>query len=306
MSAVMLDLATLGQVPGSVIVAIGAVKFTAAGLEDAWFYQRVDAESCVRAGLKIDARTVQRWVAAPEEMRATLLEPGQTLLLSLRSFALWLSDELAGARAEMWSCDNGAAQLFAAYQAAGVPCPWNPNEERCSRTLQNLRPDVLPPAIPACRAIDRARARAEHLVAILKALGPTAVMEDVWELFERRGRVVRCSACGGFMRPVARTTNGSLEAVLRCEQCGRNVTTPAELEAEVKLAGDGVRETGKDEDQFPQMWENVEGVGLVPKCRGCLGNLLPCDVSRALLRCDKCGHSVPREASDSTEVTTAP
>ena len=45
----MLDLETLGNKPGSVIVAIGAVKFGGGEIIDS-FYERVDAESCVNLG----------------------------------------------------------------------------------------------------------------------------------------------------------------------------------------------------------------------------------------------------------------
>jgi DNA polymerase III epsilon subunit-like protein len=55
---VMLDLETLGHTPGSVIVSIGAVKFGGGKILDT-FYHRIDAQSCVEHGLKMDVSTVE-------------------------------------------------------------------------------------------------------------------------------------------------------------------------------------------------------------------------------------------------------
>lgn len=58
---IMLDLETLGNRSGAVIVAIGAVEFHGGEIIKE-FYQRVDAESCVALGLKMDVSTVMWWL----------------------------------------------------------------------------------------------------------------------------------------------------------------------------------------------------------------------------------------------------
>ena len=56
---VMVDLETLGNGSESVIISIGAVEFDPeTGELGREFYKVVDAQSCVDAGLKIDASTV--------------------------------------------------------------------------------------------------------------------------------------------------------------------------------------------------------------------------------------------------------
>lgn len=162
---VMLDLETLGNKPGSVIVAIGAVKFANGEILDS-FYERVDAESCVAAGLKLDVSTVLWWLTQSDAARLEITKPGQLLTAVLIRFAAWIGDK----DAEVWG--NGAAfdnaLLAAAYDATATPRPWKFSNDRCYRTAKNLRPDV-----PMARsgthhnALDDAESQARHLMAML-------------------------------------------------------------------------------------------------------------------------------------------
>jgi DNA polymerase III epsilon subunit-like protein len=61
MQNVMVDLETFGNNSHSVIVSIGAVVFDKNGTYET-FYRLIDAESCVRVGLKMDVSTVQWWI----------------------------------------------------------------------------------------------------------------------------------------------------------------------------------------------------------------------------------------------------
>lgn len=172
MTRVMLDLETLGNNPGSVIIAIGAVKF-GSGKTTEEFYQRVDAQSCVDLGLKMDVDTVTWWLQQSDEARKEIVSAGALPLpVVLQKFTTWLDDK----EAEVWG--NGAGfdnvLLRDAYRAAGHAAPWGHRGDRCYRTVKNLNPEVAyaPPAAAAGtgvahHALDDARAQAVHLMQMI-------------------------------------------------------------------------------------------------------------------------------------------
>lgn len=164
---IMLDLETLGNKPGSVIVAIGAVKFSDGEITSS-FYERVDPESCVATGLRMDSATVMWWLRQADEVRLEITRPGKELLEVLSAFALWIGSD----DAEVWG--NGAAFdnviLAAAYDSTGLERPWKFWNDRCYRTLKSLRPDVpMDRAGTHHNALDDAESQARHLMAILGA-----------------------------------------------------------------------------------------------------------------------------------------
>ena len=163
---IMLDLETLGNKPGSVIVAIGAVKFGNGEILDS-FYERVDAESCVNLGLRMDVSTVLWWMKQNDDARKEITQPGGKLSEVLMRFAAWVND----LGAEVWG--NGASfdnvLLSDAYDRAQLPRPWKYYNDRCYRTVKNLRPEV-----PMIRggthhnALDDAKSQATHLTAMIQ------------------------------------------------------------------------------------------------------------------------------------------
>lgn len=166
---VMLDLETLGTTPGSVILSIGAVRFGGGEIIGRSFYERVDPQSCVDAGMTIDVATVQWWLCQSDEARRELTLPGLPLTNVLRRFADWLADE----DAEVWG--NGAASdnvwLADAYRRTGIPTPWSFRNDRCYRTIKSLHPDV--PMVQVGdhhNALDDAVSQANHLMRILPNL----------------------------------------------------------------------------------------------------------------------------------------
>lgn len=162
--SVMLDLETLGQKPGSVILALGAVKFTETEIISE-FYARVDPESCVSLGLRMDVPTVMWWLRQSEAARHEVTQPGFPINEVLERFAAWIGDK----RTEMWG--NGAGfdnvLLGDAYDRAHMLRPWHFWNDRCYRTLKNIRSEV-----PMARtgthhnALDDARSQAQHLIEI--------------------------------------------------------------------------------------------------------------------------------------------
>ena len=161
----MLDLETLGNKPGSVIVAIGAVKFGHGEILET-FYERVDAESCVQLGLRMDVSTVLWWMNQSDAARKEITQPGGQLSEVLLRFSSWVKDP----DAEVWG--NGASfdnvLLSDAYDRAQLPRPWTYRNDRCYRTVKSLHPEV-----PMARggthhnALDDATAQALHLMAMV-------------------------------------------------------------------------------------------------------------------------------------------
>ena len=162
---VMLDLETLGQKPGAVIVSIGAVKFGGGEIREC-FYERIDAQSCLDVGLEMDGGTVAWWLRQDPAALLEVAKPGRAIGTVLGLFAEWLG----GAEAEVWG--NGAAFdnaiLVAAYEAIGVKRPWEFRNDRCYRTVKSLWPEVeLEREGTHHNALDDAISQAWHLMAIL-------------------------------------------------------------------------------------------------------------------------------------------
>ena len=70
---IMVDLETMATHPNAAIVAIGAVRFME-DLQDS-FYQEVDLQSSIRAGLDVDGATVNWWLMQEEAAREAITAP---------------------------------------------------------------------------------------------------------------------------------------------------------------------------------------------------------------------------------------
>ena len=168
---VMLDLETLGTSSDSVVLAVGAVEFSEAGIGRT-FYEVIDPQTCVDAGLRIDASTVMWWMQQSDEARAGVCRAGLPLDVVLRYFREWLPQG-----APVWG--NGATfdnVIWGnAYRKLGESQPWAFYNDRCYRTLKNLHPNVpfTKPTI-AHNALEDALAQARHAVSILYTGQPNA------------------------------------------------------------------------------------------------------------------------------------
>jgi hypothetical protein len=169
---IMLDLETWGDAVGSVIVTLGAVKFTEGAIINT-FYARIEPKSCTDLGLKMDPDTVLWWMSRSDAARQEITNPGrEDLIPVLERFARWVDDPEARIWGNGSSFDN--AMLEAAYKAARIRRPWKFSNDRCYRTVRALFPDV-----PLVRlgthhnALDDARAQALTLMNIIVAKGLT-------------------------------------------------------------------------------------------------------------------------------------
>lgn len=168
----MLDLETLALSDKPVIAAIGAVVFNESKIVDE-FYMQIDLESCTRAGLEIDASTVQWWLSQSREaIEATFGgDPRRKYQIDA---AL---DTLVGFY-KRHDCQavygNGALNdivwINSAFKAIGMEKPWGFRDEMCFRTLRQILPHVEVGEYNGTKhkAIDDARWQALYLIKALE------------------------------------------------------------------------------------------------------------------------------------------
>jgi hypothetical protein len=174
----MIDLETWGTEPGSAIASIGACVV---GESEARFYQVVELESCLAAGLKVSGGTVQFWLSQPDAARLELLNKARIgLWEALSNLTDWLEMTANARNVTNWKDEvcvwgNGAnfdpPLLEAAYRAVNLLVPWAFFQVRCYRTMKGLVPHVRmePPAVKH-HALHDAAAQAEHLCRIFECL----------------------------------------------------------------------------------------------------------------------------------------
>lgn len=176
---VMVDLETLGTLPGSAILSIGACKFDPVSGEvdvNNTFYSVISTQDCYRNGLFAAESTVAWWNDQSREARQVLIDaslPDAPMLAeALDGFTQWFT---AGGMESPCVWSNGAnfdqPLLDVAYSATKRQVPWKYYNSRCYRTVKALHPNpkaVEPPTVLAHHALEDALWQARHLVAMLK------------------------------------------------------------------------------------------------------------------------------------------
>lgn len=179
MQDVMVDLETLGQVPGFVILSIGAVGFNETALDNDDFYCVVHRPTCLDVYLREEEGTKAWWDRQSEEARHVLeksLDENHALPLqkALEYFNNFLRRFGGQQNVRVWGngSDFDNAGLSCAYDAAGVKPGWNFWNNRCYRTLKNQAPAIkLVREGTYHNALDDAKSQARHLQQILAATG---------------------------------------------------------------------------------------------------------------------------------------
>ena len=171
----MVDLETLGTLPGSVIVSIGAVAFQQSekiGL----FYTNVSIKSCLNAGMVVDAGAIKFWMTvATQETRDDLFREPRGLKEALHEFNdFWRRNECN------WIWSHGAGfdvpLLDVAYDLAGYGDfrPWAFRNARDTRTIYSLLPfgkPTMPLQSRKHNALADAEYQAESVRAAYRELG---------------------------------------------------------------------------------------------------------------------------------------
>ncbi len=134
MKEIMLDIETLGIVPGSVIIQIGAVDFDLDNIGEG-FKINISKQSCLDVKMKVDPSTVRWWQKqSPEALASISAEPRVPITEALEKFNAWF--ESVGGDA-VWG--NGATfdnvLMDIAYRVTRVPRPWHFVKDRDLRTL---------------------------------------------------------------------------------------------------------------------------------------------------------------------------
>ena len=169
---IMLDLETMGNGSNSAIIAIGAVAFDIGGVSSR-FYQQVNLQSSVDAGMEIDASTVLWWLKQSDSARSAFKDNEKSLNIAtaLIEFSVFCESlKVCG----MWG--NGAAfdnaLLSNAYRKIEMNQPWKFWNDRCYRTVKNIYQDVeFIRTGTHHNAVNDAESQALHLIEICKKHG---------------------------------------------------------------------------------------------------------------------------------------
>jgi hypothetical protein len=139
----MLDLETMGNKSKSAIISIGAVEFDInTGETGREFYERIDLQSSIDAGLIINGSTVYWWLQQNEKARMEVCKDGKDIMAVLYELSFFMKSL---GDFEIWS--NGlrfdVGILEDAYVALGYnEMPWNFRKERDVRTLVSFAPEI--------------------------------------------------------------------------------------------------------------------------------------------------------------------
>lgn len=169
----MIDIETMGNTPGCAILSIGAVFIKDGKLAEG-FYQKVDLQSCLDVGLKMDASTVVWWMKQSDEARASITdEKGDHIIDVLGLFSRWAFAHGSGVgEVNVWgnAATFDVVLMEEAFRKTHINIPWEFWGHRCFRTLKNLCPSVPKPVFTGIKhhALDDAKHQALHMIAILE------------------------------------------------------------------------------------------------------------------------------------------
>ena len=164
---VMIDIETMGTVPGSAVLSIGAYNLETQGT----FYAVIDLASCFQHRLSVDASTLEWWLKQKPEAQTIFTSKNKLHLAeALQQFSSWLPDKSV---CQPWGncCMFDCVLLESAYRACKMPCPWNYTKCRSYRTAKDMIPGIkgLNYGV-AHNAKDDAVKQGLHLAAILNHL----------------------------------------------------------------------------------------------------------------------------------------
>lgn len=152
---IMLDIETMGNKSRSSIISVGALEFDIeTGETGREFYVNVCLQSCIDIGLTVEASTIMWWLSQSEQARTDLTNREVVPIVE----ALWKFSGFCNVNQQVWgnSARFDCGILQDAYNAAGIPIPWDFRKERCVRTLVSFNPEIkknYPPSGTAHNAL---------------------------------------------------------------------------------------------------------------------------------------------------------
>ncbi len=201
----MLDLETLGKMPGCACKQIGYAVFDREGepaiVEADTIF--VSLESLMKHGFHVEGSTIEWWLRQDGEAREGMAREGVPVPDALRRLTeAWKTHECKTLWAKGLEFDVGI--LRAMYEAVDEEPPWRHSATRCLRTMLDLFPVKIEDAPIKHLAEDDAKVQAlalqacfiEHMAQHQAFYGhPTCGHADY--VRDRHGRV--CPACGTTM-----------------------------------------------------------------------------------------------------------
>jgi len=171
MRDIMIDIETLGTVPGSAIISIGAVAFDArtALIGDDLFVS-ISPTDAVNAGLSMDPKTVSWWMTQSDAARAEAFAGTTSLQVALVVLGEWIiaqDPERVWAKPPMFDL----TLLEAAYGKLGMQTPWHYRTPRELRTLLDLSGVEIEQTPNKHRALDDAMVQANAVIDSYRRLG---------------------------------------------------------------------------------------------------------------------------------------
>jgi hypothetical protein len=165
---VMIDLETLGAVPYSSILSLGAVMFDKDGLHSSFY--NVFSRNGMRELYMTESPTTLAWWGTQKDdsvisCAGRVEEPVADALIR---FSEWLGFvSLDGVWGNGSDFDN--VLLACVYRAARLDVPWDFRQNRCYRTIKSLQPDkpITREYGDAHNALNDAQNQAAHLLRLI-------------------------------------------------------------------------------------------------------------------------------------------
>lgn len=175
---VVVDLETLGTVPGCAIVSIGAVALNEFGVDTVGFYRAIeipdwDTSGLTPDGLHKDEHTIEWWKGQSPAALKVFHEGRLTTRQAISDLASYIASL---GKPRVWG--NGAdfdnAIIAVAAHTVGIKPKdvWGSYDGRCYRTVKNQYKNIkLVREGTYHNALDDARSQAAHLVTICQRRG---------------------------------------------------------------------------------------------------------------------------------------
>lgn len=136
----MIDIETLGTLPESVVVSIGAVIFDLRGQAlGPTFYAVLDQEQQFACGRTQEEATLRWWKKQTEEAQSVLSKQGTDVRTALELFSKFLSQYKLNVWANCVVFD--ICTLENLYRSFGVKIPWRFNQVRDFKTYVKMTGD---------------------------------------------------------------------------------------------------------------------------------------------------------------------
>ncbi|MFW6247150.1 MAG: 3'-5' exonuclease [bacterium] len=146
MNDLMLDVETLGNKSYSALLSIGAVEFDInTGEIGSKFYKRIDLQSSLDVGLKVNGSTFYWWLQQSQAARDEICKENEHISIVIKEFYSYFR-KINNPEIQIWG--NGArldiGLLEDAYEACGLLdlMPWKFRCERDVRTIVSIAPHV--------------------------------------------------------------------------------------------------------------------------------------------------------------------